>query len=69
MMKPAIIRDEPTNNLQISEDTDFDDKSIAVLLSTPTMQNTAEHFHIELDRPRVEALHQWLREYLERSSS
>jgi hypothetical protein len=68
MMKPLIVRDEPIDNLQISEDMDGD-KSLVVLLYTPTMRNTNEHFHVELDRSQAEALHQWLREYLERSSS
>jgi hypothetical protein len=68
-MKPLIIRDTKTNNLQISEDTGFDDKPIAVLLYTPTMTDTSEHFHIELQRAHAEALIQWLRAYLERSSS
>ena len=67
-MKAATIRDTQANNLQISEDTEFDGKSIAVLLYRPVMDHH-QHHHIELDRSQAEALHQWLHEYLERSSS
>lgn len=68
-MPVGKIRDTERDNLQISEDTDFDEKPIAVLLFTPDMDNTSEHHHIELDREQATALKQWLHEYLERTAS
>lgn len=52
------IKDSKYNNLIIS----IDEKS-PVLLYTPNMDNTAEHFHIELNDKEANKLYMWLMQY------
>lgn len=56
------------DNLSISWDyeTDPDDtkQRRPILLYTPNMENTSEHFHIELTRKQARALSEWLIDYL-----
>jgi hypothetical protein len=51
------IRATNYNNLSIGADSDIDDDGIvqplAVLLFTPSMMNTSQHWHIELIRNRL----------------
>lgn len=62
----AAIKDTKTNNLQISEDTGRDsDDFTAVLLYTPNMNDTSEHFHIELGLEEVAKLYAWLGRFLQ----
>lgn len=67
-MKDITIKPEQSHNLRISEDTGNEDEPIAVLLFTPTMSNTADHHHIELNRQEAEELQSWLRGWLEETS-
>ena len=64
-----IIPDK-RDNLSISWDVDgedIDDKSIRipVLLFTPDMDNTGDHYHIPLDYEQAVKLKKWLNEYVD----
>lgn len=56
------------DNLSISWDyeSDPDDKTQRrpIFLFTPNMDNTNEHFHIELTRKQARVLSKWLIDYL-----
>jgi hypothetical protein len=68
-MTSMVIVEGRIDNLLIGEDTSrYDDSQVAVLLFTPDMSDTSEHFHIELSRERVQALASWLQEWLEEKS-
>ena len=58
------IIDQKINNLSINWDRDEHGNKMAVLLFTPDMDNTAEHYHIELSRGEAEALRSWLNDLL-----
>jgi hypothetical protein len=59
------IRKSSTDKLDISWDYDTDpEKRYPVLLFTPSMENTDEHFHITLNRREAETLKTWLGEFL-----
>lgn len=66
-MKAKTIRDSQINNLIISEDTDENANPIAVLLYTPNMSDTQNHFHIELDMNKAAEMHAWLGDFLKRT--
>lgn len=48
------------NHLEISWELDDSLQRVPVLLFTPRMDNTATHYHIELDEEAVERLLTWL---------
>ena len=56
------------DNLSISWDyhDNPDDKKQRrpILLYTPNMANTSQHFHIELTRKQARLFNEWLNEYL-----
>jgi len=59
----TVIRADRRDHLRISEDTDFDDKRVAVLLYIPDMDEE-DHDHIELNEEQARKLHTWLGKYL-----
>jgi len=55
------------NNLGISWDYDYEDtieERVAVLLYTPHMQDTDNHYHIPLNLKQAKTLHKWLGEFI-----
>ena len=65
-LPPKVIIDFDFDNLRISEDTSRhdDDTPVAVLLYTPDMGNTNEHYHIEMTTKQAMRLHSWLGYFL-----
>ena len=63
MPEPVAILEGVHDNLIIGED-DMGDGPIACFLFTPNMDDTTNHFHIELPLLQAEKLHKWLGEYL-----
>ena len=63
------LRDGRRDNLSINWDYEdnADDKAqrFPVLFFTPDMENTREHYHIQLDRDKAKVLRDWLTEFLE----
>ena len=63
--KICVIKSGRYENLDISLDYDTNPKKqFPVLLYTPNMKNTNEHFHICLNRRETRKLHKYLGEYL-----
>tara|TARA_R100001086_G_scaffold246872_2_gene179859 strand:+ start:1347 stop:1592 length:246 start_codon:yes stop_codon:yes gene_type:complete len=62
-----IIKNQPFDNLRISWDYEDDPEDISQrtvsFLYTPDMDNTYEHFHIELNDAEGMALRNWLIEF------
>lgn len=58
------LRTGRRDNLDISRDTDMDGGPIAVFLFTPDMDDTSDHYHIELDLETCGKLHDWLGRFL-----
>ena len=60
------ITDRIYDNLMISWDTSYEggESRIAMLLYTPTMNNTKEHYHIDLDKDDARVLRDGLNDYL-----
>lgn len=63
------IRDEETDNVSMSIDThDYVDdpnmEVIAVMLYTPWMKDTSEHYHIPFTKDQAAELHKWLGDFL-----
>lgn len=64
------VRRGKLNALSISRDFNFNpEKTYPVLLFTPHMDNTDEHFHIELNRAQALKLRDWLTQWLNDSRS
>ena len=59
------IKKQKFHNLSISLDYDYDPDDLhPVLLFTPDMSNTIEHWHISLDKKETKELYEWLGKYL-----
>jgi hypothetical protein len=62
------IIDQNRDNLSVSFDSGtrrFKENEVgAVLLYTPDMSNTSEHYHIELNRQEATLLKEWLEAFL-----
>lgn len=61
------IRDTKYDNvsLSIDENMDKDEFEVAmVMLYTPDMNNTMDHYHVTFDRERVIALRDWCNDFL-----
>lgn len=63
------IRDQNCDNLSISVDTCQEAEggpieTIAVLLYTPSMDNTNEHFHIPLTVDQAKVMAEWLDKFV-----
>ena len=59
IMKQSI-KETVLDNLSISVDTGYDENPIAVLLYTPDMNKSENHFHIQLDLKEAKTLSSWL---------
>jgi hypothetical protein len=64
----TVINNEKIDNLQINWDYDDDAEDIKqrfpVLLYTPWMEDTKNHFHISLNKEQAKVMKEWLEEYL-----
>lgn len=64
--KIAKLKKGKTDNLSISLDYDRDEsKKYPVLLYTPNMDRTEDHFHIALTKKEAKLLRDWLDSYLD----
>jgi hypothetical protein len=63
------IVDDKSDNLSVSWDYDSNKDDLTqrrpVFLYTPWMDNTDDHYHIELTRNQAIVLRDWLNDYLE----
>lgn len=60
------VKKGKTDNLSISLDYDTDEsKNYPVLLYTPNMDRTEDHFHIPLTKKEAKSLREWLDSYLD----
>ena len=61
------IKDSTHNNVSISCDYLNEEgepvEKVPVLLFTPNMEDTSEHFHIVLDKKEAKKLNTWLTDY------
>lgn len=66
--KVTEIVPDNRDNLSISMDYDDDwdevQQRFAVMLFTPDMNDTTEHWHIQLDDNQAKKLHSWLGDFL-----
>lgn len=59
------IRDKPLDNIGMSIDESVENDEIcAMMLFTPDMGDTDEHFHISFDREQATALRNWFNKFL-----
>ncbi len=64
--KITKVKKDKTDNLSISLDYDRDEsKKYPVLLYTPNMDRTENHFHIVLTKKEAKSLRDWLDNYLD----
>lgn len=64
--KITKVKKGKTDNLSISLDYDRDEsKKYPVLLYTPNMDRTEDHFHIALTKKEAKSLRDWLDNYLD----
>lgn len=64
--KMTKVKKGKTDNLSISLDYDRDEsKKYPVLLYTPNMERTEDHFHIVLTKKEAKSLRDWLDNYLD----
>lgn len=64
--KITKIKKGKTDNLSISLDYDMDEsKKYPVLLYTPNLDKTEDHFHISLTKKEAKLLRDWLDSYLD----
>jgi hypothetical protein len=60
-IKLLKVSDRPMYNVQISMDFDEDENlQHAVILFTPNMNDTGDHYHIPLNKGQMVALRDWL---------
>ncbi len=64
MMNTLTIKSRPIDHFMISEDTGRLDEPVAVVLYTPDMSNTGEHYHIDLSIKQSRDLRDWLTSFL-----
>lgn len=64
--KMTKVKKGKTDNLSISLDYDRDEsKKYPVLLYTPNMERTEDHFHFVLTKKEAKSLRDWLDNYLD----
>lgn len=59
------IKSDPFHNLSISWEPVDKESKIPVLLFSPSMNDSANHYHIEMTKEEAKILKEWLTLYLE----